>query len=163
MVIAEQKYITEDIKNYVREKGNGRENLLPLLHFLQNKYGYVGEFIHREVGKNLDLSPAEVYGVTSFYSFFTTKPKGQYIIRICRTISCEMAGKDKIVKVLESELGMKMGETTHDGKFTLEYTNCIGMCDKSPALLINDKVFYDLTPEKIHKYLQRYIGGVYEK
>jgi NADH:ubiquinone oxidoreductase subunit E len=104
----------------------------------------------------LDISPAEVHGVVTFYSFLNTEPKGKYIIRLCKTISCDMAGKDRIVRVLQKELGIEFGQTTRDGLFSLEFTNCIGMCNEGPAMLVNEDVYSHLTPEKVVDILDKY-------
>jgi len=104
-----------------------------------------------------------VYGVVSFYSFLDHRPKGKFVIRLCRTLSCDMQGKDRVARQLENDLGIRFGETTPDGKFTLEWANCIGMCDQGPALLVNEQVFTRVTPEKVHDILEgcRRTFGVY--
>ena len=103
----------------------------------------------------LDIHPVEVYSVVSFYSFLDDKPKGRFVIRLCQTISCDMFGKSRVAKQLENELGIKFGETTPDGKFTLEYTNCLGMCDRGPAMLVNNQVFTQVSPEKAHEIVEK--------
>jgi NADH:ubiquinone oxidoreductase subunit E len=96
----------------------------------------------------LSIHPVEVNSVISFYSFLHSEPQGRNTIKLCRTISCDIAGKQKIEDALTRELGISFGETTKDKKYTLEHTNCIGMCDQGPAMLVNDKVFTRLDPEK---------------
>ena len=83
----------------------------------------------------------EVYSVVTFYAFLKAEKLGKFVIRLCRTISCDMQDKDKVARQLENELGIRFGQTTPDGKFTLEWANCLGMCDQGPALLVNDQVF----------------------
>ncbi|BBB32052.1 [Fe] hydrogenase small subunit [Thermotomaculum hydrothermale] len=126
-----------------------RDNLLPILNEINKKFGYISPVAMMEIAEYLDIPVAEIHGVISFYHFLSTEKKGKYIIRLCKTISCEMAGKEKIARMLEKELGIKFGETTSDGMFSLEYTNCIGMCDHGPAMLVNEKVYAKLTPEKV--------------
>ncbi len=126
-----------------------RDQLLPILIEINNRFGYISPIAMMEIAEFLDIPVAEIHGVISFYHFLSTEKKGKYVIRLCKTISCEMAGKEKIARMLENELGIKFGETTSDGLFSLEYTNCIGMCDRGPAMLVNDKVYYRLTPEKV--------------
>ena len=96
----------------------------------------------------MDIHPVEVYSVITFYAFLNTKSKGKNIVRLCQTISCDIQGKKDVAKAIERELGIKFGETTKDKKFTLEYANCVGMCDQGPAMIINERVFVKLTPEK---------------
>lgn len=143
--------------------GRERDALIPILQDIQRKYGYISEHAMQVVADALGLHPVEVHSVLSFYSFLDTKPKGKFIIRLCRTISCDMAGKERVAKQLENDLGIRFGETTADGKFTLEWANCIGMCDQGPALLVNDKVHARVTPDKVHEILEecRRVFGVY--
>ncbi|HBY18670.1 MAG TPA: NADH-quinone oxidoreductase subunit NuoE, partial [Candidatus Marinimicrobia bacterium] len=141
----------------VRKYGKGRENLLPILQMVRKEHNYLSEDQLREIATEMDLSSADVYGVATFYSFMDMQPKGKNIIRICKTITCFMKGKDSIVSVLEDALGIKMGETTPDRKFSLLEANCIGWCHKGPAMLINDKVYTELTPEKAIQALDEYM------
>ena len=130
---------------------------------MQTRYLQISEYAMQVMADLLDIHPVEVYSVVSFYSFLDHAPKGRFIIRLCRTISCDMAGKDAVARQLENDLGIDFGETTPDGKFTLEWANCIGMCDQGPALLVNDQVFARVTPEKVHEILEecRRTFGVY--
>ena len=90
----------------------------------------------------------------TFYGFLDEQPIGHFVIRLCRTISCELAGKDTIARQLENDLGITFGETTPDGKFTLQWASCIGMCDQGPALLVNDRVYTRVTPDMVHIILE---------
>ncbi|MBN2238026.1 MAG: NAD(P)H-dependent oxidoreductase subunit E, partial [Bacteroidales bacterium] len=101
-----------------------------------------------EIAKALDISSAEVFGTASFYTYLFTKPMGKNIIRVCKTISCKMAGKQEIVKAIEKLLKIKVGETTRDGNFTFIESNCLGWCHKGPVLLINGEVYPQITPER---------------
>ncbi len=156
MLVLEKNAITEEIENLAAKYGNGRDALLPILQELQIKHGYISDFVQQEVARILDIHPVEVYSVITFYSFLYTEPKGKYIVRLCRTISCDMAGTKSIARALERELGIKFGETTADKKFTLEYINCMGMCDRGPALLVNENVHTKLTPHKVVDIINEY-------
>ena len=90
----------------------------------------------------------------SFYSFLNTRPMGQFVIRVCKTITCMMHGKNQIIQELEKSLKIKLGETTLDGKFTLMETNCLGQCHKGPAMLVNDVPYTELTPEKVRSIIR---------
>jgi len=148
MLIEEKTSLAEEIESWVEEHGNDRSALLAILHEIQKKYRYISEYAQQEVARHLNIQPVEVYSVISFYAFLNSEPKGRNIVRICRTISCEMKGKDAIEKAIERELGIKIGETTKNKKFTVEYANCLGLCDVAPAMSINDRVYTRLTPEK---------------
>lgn len=137
-------------------QGKNNENLLALLKRAQNKFGYVPEEFIAEVAQSLDISISEVYGVATFYSFLSTKPLGRNVIRICKSLPCFLKNCQMIIKAVEEELGIKPGETTLDGKFSFELTNCIGACDKAPAMLINNDMHGNLTPGKISQILKAY-------
>ena len=128
--------------------GNTRESVLPVLQDIQADYGYLEEETINEVAKRFGISQTEVFSVASFYHFLNIKEKGKYVIRICRTISCELKDKANVLRALESELGITMGETTRDKKYTLDYANCMGMCDHGPSMMVNDDLYADLSPSK---------------
>jgi len=147
MFVAEKNALSEEIESYVNKYGNNRSALLMILHEIQNKHRHISEFAQQEVARLLNIHPVEVYSVISFFAFLNSNPKGRNIVRICQTISCDMKGKSGLVKAVERELGVKMGETTKDNKFTIEYANCLGLCDEGPAMAINDRVYTKLSPE----------------
>ncbi|MDY0255006.1 MAG: NADH-quinone oxidoreductase subunit NuoE [Tenuifilaceae bacterium] len=148
--------IKEKVKALVQKHGKTRENLLPVLQGVAESEQYVSEYAMKLIAEEMELSSADVYGTATFYSFMDTTPKGKYVIRVCRTISCYMKGKNQILLALEEALKIKLGETTPDKKFTLMETNCIGWCHKAPAMLINDDVHTELTVEKVHKIITEY-------
>ncbi len=148
MLVTEKNAMTEEIEQLVEKYGSKRSSLLSILQDIQRKHKYIPDFAQQEVARLLDIHPVEVFSVISFYAFLNTKPKGKNIIRLCQTISCDMQGKSAVAKSIERELGIKFGETSKDNKFTLEYANCVGMCDQGPAMIINERVYYKLTPEK---------------
>ena len=137
-------------------QGKGRENLLERLKEAQNRFGYLPEKIIVELAKSLNLSTSEVYGVATFYSFLSTKPQGRNVIRICKSLPCFLKNSQMIVKSIEEEVGIRPGDTTSDGKFSLQLTNCIGACDKAPAMMINNDVYADLTPKKVSQILKAF-------
>jgi NADH-quinone oxidoreductase subunit E len=118
---------------------------------------YLSEYSMIEIAREMDIPASEVYGTATFYSFLETKPVGKYIIRICKTITCAMKGKNQILLAIKDMLKIDVGETTADKKFTLLETNCLGWCHKAPAILINDQVYTEVTPEKIREILTGYM------
>ena len=148
MYVEEKNSLSEEIEEYVKEYGNNRASLLPILQAIQRKHSYISGFAQQEVAKMLDIHPVEVYSVISFYSFLHSRPRGRNIVRLCRTIACDMAGKEEVEKAIKRELGIDFGETTKDGRITLEFTNCLGMCDQGPAMIVNERVYVKLDPEK---------------
>jgi len=154
----EKNSLTEKIEQLVEKHGAERAALIPILQGIQREYRYISEFAQQEVARLLDIHPVEVFSVISFYSFLNTKPKGRNIVRLCQTMICDMKGKTAIVNAIERELGIKIGETTDDEKFTVEYANCIGMCDQGPAMVVNNDVYTKLTPEKAVQILNEVKG-----
>lgn len=145
------------VKDLVKKHGHTRESLIPILQDVVENERYVSEFAMIEIAKQLDISAAQVYGTATFYSFLETEPRGKYIIRVCKSITCAMHGKTKIVEEVQNALKIKLGETTPNKKFTLLETNCLGWCHKGPAMLINDEIYTDLTPEKVREIINEYI------
>ncbi len=148
MLVEEKTSLAEEIEALVEEYGSDRSALLTILHEIQKKHRYISDYAQQEIARHLKIQPVEVYSVISFYAFLNSEPKGRNIVRICRTVSCEMKGKVALEKAIERELEIKIGETTKDNKFTVEYANCLGLCDVAPAMSINDRVYTRLTPEK---------------
>jgi NADH-quinone oxidoreductase subunit E len=136
------------VNEAVKKFGNRRENLLPVLQAVVREEKYLSEQVMFEIARAFDISSADVYGTASFYTFLDLKPRGKNVIRVCKNITCYMKGKDDIIKAIEERLKIKIGETSSDGKFSFLTTNCMGWCHKGPAMLINDKVFTELTPKK---------------
>jgi NADH:ubiquinone oxidoreductase subunit E len=155
MLVYEKNSITEDIEKLVDMHGADRSALLPILQAVQKKYRYVSEFAQQEIARLLDIHPVEVFSVISFYSFLHSEPQGRNIVRLCRTIVCDMAGREEVEKAVMRELKIDIGETTKDKNITLEHTNCLGMCDQGPAMMVNDKIYTKLTPEKAVEILKK--------
>jgi NADH:ubiquinone oxidoreductase subunit E len=132
------------------------ENLLVVLKEAQAKFGYLSPALMAELARSLDVQVNEVYGVASFYSFLSTKPLGKNVIRICRSVPCYLKKNHAIIETVEREIGIKPGETSPDSRFSFELANCIGVCDKAPAMLINSDAHVDLTPSKISQILRSY-------
>mgnify|MGYP001263667679 FL=1 len=152
------KPITELVKDLADRHGRERRCLLPILQGVVEQEKYLSEFSMLTIARELNIPVTEVYGTATFYSFLECKKMGKYIIRICKTITCSMKGQKQILLAIENMLKIKVGETTQDGKFTLLETNCLGFCHKAPAMLINNEVYTELTPEKIREILTSYLN-----
>jgi len=133
-----------------------REKLLDLLKEKQRTEGHVSEQAMVDAARIADVSLSEVYGVASFYSFLSTKPQGKHVIRICKSLPCYLKNAPMIMESVEKQIGIAPGQTSADGRFSFELTNCIGACDEAPAMLINDTVYGNLTPGKIADILKSY-------
>lgn len=144
------------VKRLVNIYGKKRESLLPVLQGIIEQERTLTEESLRIVAQELDLSAAQVYGTATFYSFLDTEPRGEFVIRVCKSITCSMKGKNQMIKTIEETLKMKLGETTKDKKFTLLETNCLGWCHKAPAMLINDDIHTELNEEKVIEIIDSY-------
>jgi NADH:ubiquinone oxidoreductase subunit E len=131
------------------------ELLLMRLKKIQEKDSYISEQAVKALSKELNISGIQIYEVITFYSFLSHKAKGKYVIRVCHSPSCYLKGSTNIFEELEKILGIKVGEITKDGKFSIEYTSCIGCCNESPAILINNIPHTKLTTEKLAKILKK--------
>jgi NADH-quinone oxidoreductase subunit E len=131
-----------------------RAVLLAKLKEAQLQHGYVSREFMAEAARSLQIPLSEVYGVTTFYSFLSTRPLGKYVIRICKSIPCYLKHAEMIIESVSHVIGVGPGQHTADGKFSFVLTNCIGACDMAPAMLINQEVYGHLTPEKITEILR---------
>ncbi len=152
--------IKELVRDLADKHGRSRESLLPILQGIVTEERFISDTAMTEVARELDMSAALVYGTATFYSFLDTEPRGKFVIRVCRTITCDMKGKKQIVKTLEEILKVKVGETTKDKNFTLLETNCLGWCHKGPAMLINDEVFTELDEDKVTEIIGDYMRNI---
>lgn len=156
MLATERERLRTEIAELAEKYEHKRDGMLPILEAIQDRYRCVSDFAMQEVARQLGVFPSEVYGVVTFYAFLSTEPKGKFVIRLCRTLSCDLAGKARVAQQLESELGIRFGETTKDRMFTLEYCNCLGMCDQGPAVLVNSDVYAKVHPEMVSEMLEVY-------
>ena len=137
-------------------KSTARDTLLGMLKQEQARSGFVAEKAMTDMATALGMTVSEVYGVATFYSFLSTQPLGRHVIRICKSVPCHLQEAELMAEWLIKELGIGPGETTPDGRFTLELTNCIGACDQAPAMLVDDELHGGLTPERISEILKSY-------
>ncbi len=138
----------------IKEKfPTGKSPILPLLHAFQDEFGYISLEIEEEIARIVNVSPVYVREVSTFYSMFNNNPVGKYHIQVCGNISCWLRGYEDIVEYIKKKLGIDLGQTTPDGKFTLSRVECLGMCDHAPVMQINGEFYGDLTFEKIDEIL----------
>lgn len=128
-----------------------RAALLPICHDVQHEVGYLPAQALEEIGEFLGLSAAEVLDTVTFYEEFHLRPKGKYLIQICRSIACHLCGYKALSEKVQQKLGILPGETTEDGKYTLQELECLGACDLAPMALIDEKLHGPLTWEKLEK------------
>lgn len=132
-------------------------SLIQVLHHAQHLFGYLPRNVQIHVAKKLNVAVAKVYGVISFYSFFTDKARGKNIIQVCLGTGCFVKGADKVMEIFEQELNIKAGQTTEDMNFTLSGVRCVGACGLAPVVIINDKVYGHVKPGQVMEILQNYL------
>jgi len=150
---------SKEIKGFKVDLINKRAQegaLIPLLQSAQDSYGYIPEKAIHYISEVVGIPAADIYGVITFYAQFRLKPLGKNVIRICEGTACHVNGAKNIVKVLQNELGIGVGETTEDGLFTLQSVACLGCCSLAPVIMINDDTHGNLTPEMTKKVIKKY-------
>lgn len=143
------------VDRYVLENPGGQEQLIPLLHRVQEYLGYLPFPIQEYVAEKLGMAPVEVSGVVGFYHFFTTTPRGRYQLKVCMGTACFVNSAQTICDVLGDLLGLEIGGVTDDLVFSLEQVRCIGACGLAPAMMVNDDVYGHLTPTAVRKVVRK--------
>jgi len=145
------------VKEIIKKHGNKRENLLQILHDIQNQsyQNYISEENIITLSEEMKIPVSDIKGTASFYSMYSFIPRGKYIIRICESPPCHILGAQTIFNAVEKKLGIKEGETTKDNLFTLEATSCLGICGVAPAMMINDEAYGNLDEKKINEILEQ--------
>ena len=146
-----EKEIQEILNQYTTVK----DNLIPILNEIQVKYGYIPLIAQTKISEYLSIPMAEIYGVITFYSRFTLKPKGKYAISVCLGTACFVKGSEKIMERLKQRLQIKEGETTKDGKFSIDATRCVGACGIAPVFTVNGEVYGRATVKKLDEVLEK--------
>ena len=151
-----EKKTKQEVQEMLKKYSADKDNLIRILEDVQEKFGYIPEVAQLEVANHLKMPLAEVYGVITFYSRFTTEPKGKYNVSICLGTACFVKGSEKLLDKAKQMLKIEEGQTTEDGKFTLEATRCLGACGLAPVMMINGEVYGRLTPDEIPGILAKY-------
>ncbi len=159
-VEAGEPFLTEELKKHLAEKffpryPTKRAVTLPALHLVQHTYGWIPMQALKEVADFLELAPAEVLDTATFYEEYWLKPKGRYLLQVCRSLSCEICGSDKITEHVKQKLGIELFETTADKRFTLVELECLGACGGAPCMLINEVMHENLTTETVDQLLAK--------
>lgn len=144
------------IEEICSEFENNPGELISILHKCQGYFGYLPEEVQIEIARHLRIPVAKVYGVVTFYSFFTMKPKGRHSISVCMGTACYVRGAENVLEELKKIIGIEVGGVTDDGKFSLECLRCVGACGLAPVMLIDDKVYGRLEPGMIKGILAQY-------
>ena len=146
----------EKIKKIIEKYTGKKGALIPVLHEVQEVYGYLPLKVQKLISHGLGIPVAEIYGVVTFYTQFSTEPKGKFKIQVCLGTACYVKGAGKILDKISEKLGIEVGKCTTDGKFSLDATRCIGACGLAPVIMINDEVYGRLTPDQVEEILEKY-------
>ena len=150
------KELFDELGEFIESKNCDPAELIAILHRAQHIFGYLPMEVQQFIADKLGINVSKVYGVVTFYSFFTMVPKGKYVIKICLGTACFVRGSDKLLAKVEEILKIKNGETTPDGKFTVTSLRCVGACGLAPVMQINGKTYGNLKPEDVEGILAQY-------
>lgn len=155
-IALDKKEMFDELQKVI-DQWKGKEGpLMPVLHSAQEIFGCLSLDVQKYISKELDIPVSDIYGVATFYSQFTLKPKGKYKVGVCMGTACYVKGSQAILDELSKELDMKPGDTTEDGLFTLEATRCLGACGLAPIIMINDDVYGRLETKDIKEIVAKY-------
>lgn len=144
------------IKDICKSFDNNSGEVINVLHQVQGAFGYLPAEVQEVVAMELKMPVAQVYGIVSFYSFFTMQPKGEHPISICLGTACYVRGAEKVLDEFKRQLNINVGETTKDGKFSLNCLRCVGACGLAPVVMVGDKVYGRLTPDNVKDIIAEY-------
>ena len=150
------KEMFDELEEFIASKNYDSAELIAILNRAQAIFGYLPMNVQTFIADKLKINVSKVYGVVTFYSFFTMVPKGENVINICLGTACFVRGSDKILTKVEEILRIKNGETTPDGKFSLTTLRCVGACGLAPVMQINDKTYGNITPDDVENILSQY-------
>ncbi len=157
-----EPYLSGDMRRELSEKivpryASTQAALLPALHMIQHAYGWIPPQAMQEIAEFLGggLKPADVLDTASFYEEYWLKPKGDHLVAVCRSIACEFCGQRAVTDACKAHLGIEVGETTDDGRFTLIEIECLGSCGTAPAMLVDETLMEDVTPEQVPGILDK--------
>ena len=146
----------DKLKLIIDQHRGEKWGLIPLLQEIQDNFGYIPPAAIKPVAKALNIFPSQVQGVITFYAGFALKPKGKYVLKVCRGTACHVKGSRSIIRLMQKELNLKEGETSPDYQFTLETVACLGACFLAPTMLVNRNYFGRLAPSRVTSLLDHY-------
>lgn len=147
---------TQKLQEVIMKYKDTKGALIPVLHEAQDIFGYLPMSVQKQISEGLDIPLTEIYGVVTFYTQFSLKPKGKYKISVCMGTACYVKGSSHILDKLQEKLGIHVGDITDDGQFSLDACRCVGACGLAPVMMINDDVYGRLTPDEIEGILEKY-------
>jgi NADH:ubiquinone oxidoreductase subunit E len=148
-----------ELKSYMescKSKENSDSHLIGILHKAQGLYGYLSREVMDEISRAMNIPAAHIWGVATFYHFFNLSPRGKYVVSVCLGTACYVKGAQAVLDAIKGKLNIDIGETTEDKLFTLSEARCLGTCGLAPVVMINDKIYGNLTPKGVIELIQSY-------
>jgi len=152
----ESEVVIEAVREAVKVHGPKREELIPILNDVNRKLGYIPREAFEEISRQMQVPKSHLLSVASFYQMLSTKPRGRHVIQFCESAPCHVVGGRQVWEELQEQLGLTRGETSPDGRWTLETVSCLGVCGVGPVLLVDEDIYGNLKPEQIAPILARY-------
>lgn len=152
--LPKEKY--DELATFIDSTSGSKDELIKVLHKAQNIFGYLPEEVQYFVAKKLEIPVSDVYGVVTFYSYFTMNPRGKYRISVCMGTACYVRGAEPVLEEFKKELNIEPNQTTPDGKFSLDTLRCVGACGLAPVVMIGEKVYGHVTAEMVKGILAEY-------
>ncbi|MEQ8197819.1 MAG: NAD(P)H-dependent oxidoreductase subunit E [Clostridiaceae bacterium] len=146
----------DELEEFIKERNYSKSELIAILHRAQGIFGYLPREVQTFVADKLDLPYSKVYGVVTFYSYFSTTAKGKYVVNVCTGTACFVRGAGEVLEEFEKKLGIHEGETTADGKFTIDTLRCVGACGLAPVVSVNGKVYGHFNKKDVDRLIQEY-------
>ena len=140
----------------IAQHGAGQSELIPILNDINSQLGYLPDLALEEVGRLMQIPRSKLYSVASFYHMFSTTERGRHVIQFCESAPCHVVGGREVWRALQEQLGLKSGQTSPDGKWTLVTTSCLGVCAVGPVILVDDDIYGNIQPEQVAGILARY-------
>ncbi|WP_163469565.1 NAD(P)H-dependent oxidoreductase subunit E [Fusobacterium sp. IOR10] len=148
----------KELDEYISSLEDKQGSLIIILHRAQKIFGYIPEEIQEFIGRKINMPVAKIYGVVSFYNFFSMKPKGKYQISVCTGTACYVRGADKVLEAIKKELNIQVGEVTKDGVFSLDCLRCVGACGLAPVIIVGEEVHGKVKPNEVKNILVSYLA-----
>ncbi len=146
----------QELESFIDSLPTVKGELIRVLHKAQGIFGYLPEEVQRFVAKKMNIPTSKVYGVVTFYSYFTMTPKGEHDIAICLGTACYVRGAEKVLDAIKKETGISVGETSQDGKFSITALRCVGACGLAPVVMVGEKVYGRITPDMVKGIIDNY-------
>ncbi len=155
-----QAHLYEELDKYIDSFPNKRGILIAVLHKAQEIFGYLPQELQQHVARKLEIAASRVFGVVTFYSFLKTEPRGQFCVNVCLGTACFVRGSENILHEFEKDLGIKSGQTTEDGQFSLDAIRCVGACGLAPVVMVNDQVYGRVQVEDVKNIVEEQMAKV---